>query len=66
MDFSYNIVDEWETVKDAVNKMNSSLVGKYGIDTRVFIVPFSDRSDEGSPRLHNNSIKGVYARNWIL
>ena len=59
IDLSYNIFDEWETVKDAINTMNSSLVGKYGMDTRIFIVPFSDRKDQEYASTHNNSVKGV-------
>lgn len=59
LDLSYNIFDEWETVKDAINDMNSSLVGKYGIDTRIFIVPFSDRKDQEYASTHDNSVKGV-------
>ena len=59
IDLSYNIADEWETVQDAVNNINSSLVGKYSIDTRVFILPFSDRKDQELATVHNNSIKGV-------
>lgn len=59
IDLSYNIADEWETVKDAVDSINSSLVGKYSLDTRVFILPFSDRKDQELATVHNNSIKGV-------
>lgn len=59
IDLSYNIADEWETVQDAVNSFNSTLVGKYSVDTRIFILPFSDRKDQDLATVHNNSIKGV-------
>jgi len=59
IDLSYNIADEWETVQDAVNSINSSLVGRHSIDTRIFIIPFSDRKDQELATVHDNSIKGV-------
>jgi len=59
IDLSYNINDEWETVKDAINEMNSTLVGRYGVDTRIFILPFSDRKDQVLATTHDNSVKGV-------
>ncbi len=59
LDLSYNIFDEWESVKDAIITLNSTLVGQYGVDSRIFILPFSDRKDEDLASMHNNSIKGV-------
>lgn len=59
IDLSYNIYDDWEAVKNSINTVNSTLVGKYGIDTRIFILPFSDRKDQEYASVHNNSVKGV-------
>jgi hypothetical protein len=59
IDLSYNMSDEWDTVKDAINETNTSLVGKYNVDTRIFLLPFSDRKDQELATVHNNSIKGL-------
>ncbi len=59
IDLSYNISDEWDTVKDAINETNTALVGKHNVDTRIFILPFSDRKGQELATVHNNSIKSV-------
>ncbi len=55
-DTSYGISDEWSDVKSSIAEFSSSLVSRLNIDTRIYLVPFSDRRSYESVTYHQNSV----------
>jgi len=57
IDTSYNISDEWGDVRNSISGFSSALISRLNIDTRVYLVPYSDRKSYESVTMHQNSIK---------
>lgn len=59
IDLSYRINSEWNDIKKSVIDFTSSLIEKHGINTRIYILPYSDRRSFESARVAINSITEV-------
>ncbi len=56
IDLSYNINSEWSDIKKAVSAFTSEMIEKHGINTRIYILPYSDRRSFNSAKIYINSI----------
>jgi len=56
IDFSYRINSKWEDIKKAISDFTSELIEKNGINTRIYILPYSDRRSFESAKIYINSI----------
>jgi len=61
-DMSYAMSTEWEQVREAMIDFSASLISRYGIDSRIYIIPFSDKRSFESASVHQNSVKEVKER----
>lgn len=59
IDLSYRMNSDWNIVKGAVLDLASSLIDTQRLDTRVYLVPFSDRTGHPSASVSVNSIAAV-------
>ncbi len=59
VDLSYRIHQDWASVKNAAVGLASHLIDGRRIDTRVYVVPFSDRAGYPSSSISVNSITAV-------
>ncbi len=59
LDLSYRINRDWQPVKSAVIGLVSHLIDSRGMDTRVYLVPFSDRITYATSTVSVNSIVAV-------
>jgi len=56
IDFSYRINSKWDDIKKAISHFTSELIEKNGINTRIYILPYSDRRSFESAKIYINSI----------
>lgn len=56
IDLSYKINSEWNDIKKSVSAFSSELMEKHGINTHVYILPYSDRRSFESAKIYINSI----------
>lgn len=67
IDLSYNIKSEWEDIKSSIISMTSRLIEQNNFNTRIYILPYSDRKSFESAAVYSNSItqlkKGLNALN---
>ncbi|HPJ34420.1 MAG TPA: VWA domain-containing protein [Spirochaetota bacterium] len=61
-DMSYSVSAEWDDIRQAIASFSSSLISRYGLDTRIYIIPFSDKRSYESVTVHENSISGLRKR----
>lgn len=61
-DMSYSMSTEWGEVRNAIIDFSSALISRYGIDTRVYIIPCSDKRSFESVTVHQNSIRDLKER----
>jgi hypothetical protein len=61
LDLSYLMSADWPSVKEAIVAYASELIDTRRADTRVYIVPFSDRAAYASSSVSENSIAAVRA-----
>jgi hypothetical protein len=59
IDLSYGISDDWASVKEAVIGCAAELIDSMRVDTRIYIVPFSDRAGYSAGSVSENSITAV-------
>lgn len=59
IDLSYRMNQDWNAVKEGILGLSSSLVDTRRLDTRVYLVPFSDRTTHPSGTVAVNSISAV-------
>jgi len=59
LDLSYNINNDWTSLKKAIPEFASRLIDKKQINTRVYIVPFSDRVYYSRSFFSDNSIPSI-------
>jgi hypothetical protein len=59
LDSSYNITDEWDDAKKAVYDFSSTLIAKHNIDSKIYLVPYSERSSYESITHYQNNIKDL-------
>jgi len=59
LDLSYRINRDWQPVKNAVIGLASHLIDSLRMDTRVYLVPFSDRIAYATSSVSVNSIMAV-------
>lgn len=59
LDLSYRINRDWQPVKNAVIGLASHLIDSLRMDTRVYLVPFSDRITYATSSVSVNSIMAV-------
>ncbi|HRU65403.1 MAG TPA: VWA domain-containing protein [Spirochaetota bacterium] len=62
LDSSYSMSSEIDTVRNSITEFIGELIGKYGIDTRVYLIPSSDNRSFESMTMHQNSIKELRQR----
>ncbi len=62
LDSSYSMSSEIDTVRNSISEFIGELIGKYGIDTRVYLIPSSDNRSFESMTMHQNSIKELRQR----
>ena len=62
LDSSYSMSSEIDTVRNSITEFIGELIGKYGIDTRVYLIPSSDNRSFESMTMHQNSIKELQQR----
>jgi len=62
LDSSYSMSSEIDTVRNSISEFIGELIGKYGIDTRVYLIPSSDNRSFESMTMHQNSIKELQQR----
>jgi len=67
IDLSYNTKTEWEDIKNSLIAMASRLIEQNNFNTRIYILPYSDRRSFESAAIYSNSItelrKGLNALN---
>lgn len=61
-DMSYAMSTEWEQVREAMIDFSAALISRYGIDSRIYIIPCSDKRSFESASVHQNSVKEVKER----
>ncbi len=61
-DMSYSMSTEWEQVRGSIIELYSTLISRYGIDSRLYLLPYSDRRSFESVTVHNNSIRELRDR----
>lgn len=61
-DMSYAMSGEWPHVREAITDLSASLISRYGIDSRIYIIPYSDKRSFESATIHQNSIKELRER----
>jgi hypothetical protein len=59
LDLSYRVNQDWASVKNAAAGLASYLIDSRRMDTRVYVVPFSDRAAYTSASVSVNSIPAV-------
>lgn len=59
MDLSYNSISDWDSIKDAVISFSSKLIDSHGINTRIYVVPFSERVSPDRTSVSDNSISSL-------
>lgn len=59
LDLSYGIHQDWQSVKNAVSGATAELVDTRRLDTRAYLIPFSDRASYASASVSVNSIISV-------
>jgi hypothetical protein len=61
-DMSYAMSTEWAQVREEMLNFSASLISRYGIDTRIYIIPYSDKRSFESATVHQNTIKELRER----
>lgn len=61
-DMSYAMATEWSDARDAIIEFSSAMISRYGIDTRIYFIPYSDKRSFESVTVHQNSIKELRER----
>ncbi|HOP28844.1 MAG TPA: VWA domain-containing protein [Spirochaetota bacterium] len=61
-DMSYSMSTEWPFVRGAITDFSAAMISRYGIDTRIYIIPYSDKRSFESATVHHNSIKELRER----
>lgn len=61
-DMSYSMSTEWAQVRESIIDFSSALISRYGIDTRIYILPYSDKRSFESVTVHQNSIRELKER----
>jgi hypothetical protein len=56
-DNTYSMSDEWNDVRQGILSFSAAMISKLGVDTRIYIAPFSDRKSFESVSFHHNTIK---------
>ena len=56
IDLSYNTKPEWEDIKSSLVSMASHLIEQNNLNTKIYILPYSDRKSYESAALYSNSI----------
>ncbi len=56
IDLSYYINTEWNDVKNSIISMASNLIEQNNYNTRIYILPYSDRKSFESAAIYSNSI----------
>ena len=59
LDTSYGMNHDWKSVKNAIIEFSSKCIDTLRIDTRIYIVPFSDRHAYSTSSVSINSIPNV-------
>ena len=59
LDLSYRINNDWASVKEAIVECSADCIDSLRIDTRVYIIPFSDRTAYPAASVSINSIAAV-------
>ncbi|MBN2159493.1 MAG: VWA domain-containing protein [Spirochaetes bacterium] len=59
IDLSYAMNRDWAAVRQAIEALSAELIDSRRLDTRVYIVPFSDREDNPSASVSTNSISAI-------
>lgn len=59
LDLSYRVNQDWAAVREAVVDFASKSIDTARADTRIYLIPFSDRMDIPSASVSSNSISGV-------
>jgi hypothetical protein len=59
IDLSYGINDDWASVKEAVIGCAAELIDSMRVDSRIYVVPFSDRTGYSAASVSENSITAV-------
>src|SRR4030042_6893254 len=59
LDMSYQMSRDWDSVKNAVTGYTARLIDTLRLDTRVYLVPFSDRIPNPSGAVSVNSITTI-------
>jgi hypothetical protein len=57
IDLSYYIKSEWNDIKNSLITMASDLIEKNNYNTRIYILPYSDRKSFESAAIYSNSIR---------
>ncbi len=61
-DMSYSMSTEWAQVREAITDFSAAMISRYGVDTRIYIIPYSDKRSFESATVHHNSIKELKER----
>jgi hypothetical protein len=56
IDLSYYINTEWNDIKSSIISMTSNLIEQNSYNTRIYILPYSDRKSFESAAIYSNSI----------
>lgn len=56
IDLSYNSKPEWDDIKTSIIAMSSQLIEQSSINTRIYILPYSDRKSFESAAIYSNSL----------
>jgi hypothetical protein len=59
LDMSYGIQHDWPSVRNAIIEFSSNCIDTLRIDTRIYLVPFSDRHGHTTGSVSINSIPDV-------
>jgi hypothetical protein len=59
LDTSYGMSHDWTSVKNAIVGFSSNSIDTHRIDTRIYLVPFSDRLSYSTSSVSTNSITDV-------
>lgn len=59
VDLSYAVNSEWKWISNGILSFSASVIDRMGMDSRIYILPFSSRTGPSSASLSENSILSV-------
>lgn len=61
-DMSYAMSTEWAQAGEGIIDFSAAMISRYGIDTRIYLIPYSDKRSFESATVHHNSIRELRER----